>query len=190
MSNLYISFLALRVLESSRKLFNTYGFHHVGINRIVESAKTTKATFYKYFHSKESLIERSLTFQKATLKEEVFVLIYRRKDLTVFEKLKRIFFLHADVEGLYHLLFKAIFEIEKRYPNAYQIVVEYRSWLIDEIYKLLLTSNVNASKQDAHVFLFVIDGAMVQLQGENSVDDRERLVGCFLDGLGFLAKCN
>jgi len=32
--------------------------------------------------------------------------------------------------------------------------------------------------------LFVIDGAMVQLQGENSVDDRERLVGCFLDGLG------
>ena len=184
MSNLYISFLALRVLESSRKLFNTYGFHHVGINRIVESAKTTKATFYKYFHSKESLIERSLTFQKATLKEEVFVLIYRRKDLTVFEKLKRIFFLQADVEGLYHLLFKSIFEIEKRYPNAYQIVVEYRSWLIDEIYKLLLTSNVNASKQDAHMFLFVIDGAMVQLQGENSVDDRERLVGCFFGWVG------
>ena len=65
MSNLYISFLALRVLESSRKLFNTYGFHHVGINRIVESAKTTKATFYKYFHSKESLIERSLNLSKS-----------------------------------------------------------------------------------------------------------------------------
>ena len=63
-------------------------------------------------------------------------------------------------------------------------MVEYRHWLIDEIYKLLLTSNVNASKQDAHMFLFVIDGAMVQLQSENSVNDRERLVGCFLDGLG------
>lgn len=184
MSNLYISFRALRVLDTSRNLFNTYGFHHVGVNRISESAKITKATFYKYFHSKERLIERSLTFQKDALKEEVFALIYRQRDFTVYEKLKRIFFLHANVEGLYHLLFKAIFEIKRCYPNAYQIVVEYRSWLIYEIYILLLKINPNAAKQDAQMFLFVIDGAMVQLQGENSVDDRERLVGCFLDGLG------
>lgn len=184
MSNLDISFRALRVLDTSRRLFNLYGFHHVGVNRIIESARIPKATFYKYFYSKERLIEMSLTFQKDALKEEVFALIYKKKDFTVYEKLKHIFFLHANLEGFYHLPFKAIFEIEKRYPNAYQIVVEYRSWLIDEIYKLLLTSNVNASKQDAHMFLFVIDGAMVQLQGENSVDDRERLVGCFLDGLG------
>ena len=184
MSNLDISFRALRVLDTSRRLFNLYGFHHVGVNRIIESARIPKATFYKYFYSKERLIEMSLTFQKDALKEEVFALIYKKKDFTVYEKLKHIFFLHANQEGFYHLPFKAIFEIEKRYPNAYQIVVDYRNWLIDEIYKLLLTSNTNASKQDAHMFLFVIDGAMVQLQGENSVDDRERLVGCFLGGLG------
>lgn len=39
MSNLDISFRALRVLDTSRRLFNLYGFHHVGVNRIIESAR-------------------------------------------------------------------------------------------------------------------------------------------------------
>ena len=92
------------------------------------------------------------------LKEEVFSIIYRKKRLTLHEKLKRIFFLHANLDGFYHLPFKAIFEIEKRYPNAYQTVVKYRNWLIIEIYKLLLTTHTHASKKDAHMFLFVVDG--------------------------------
>ncbi|MCS4298358.1 AcrR family transcriptional regulator [Acinetobacter sp. BIGb0196] len=79
MSNLDISFRALRVLDTSRRLFNLYGFHHVGVNRIIESARIPKATFYKYFYSKERLIEMSLTFQKDALKEEVFTMIYKKE---------------------------------------------------------------------------------------------------------------
>lgn len=45
MSNLDISFRALRVLDTSRRLFNLYGFHHVGVNRIIESARIPKARF-------------------------------------------------------------------------------------------------------------------------------------------------
>lgn len=95
----------------------------------------------------------------------------------------KIYFLHADLEGLYHLPFKAIFEIEKLYPKAYQVVVEYRNWLISEIYRLLLTKNSEAPKEDAYMFLFVIDGAMVQLLGENSVDDRDVLLEYFLKNI-------
>lgn len=87
MSNLDISFRALRVLDTSRRLFNLYGFHHVGVNRIIESARIPKATFYKYFYSKERLIEMSLTFQKDALKEEVFALIYKKKDFTILKSL-------------------------------------------------------------------------------------------------------
>ncbi|MGE8550503.1 MAG: TetR family transcriptional regulator, partial [Acinetobacter calcoaceticus] len=107
-----------------------------------------------------------------------------QKELTLVEKLRKIYFLHADLEGLYHLPFKAIFEIAKTHPKAYQTVVEYRSWLINEIYKLLLTTNENATKQDAHMFLFVIDGAMVQLLDPNKPDERERLLEYFLLGFG------
>jgi AcrR family transcriptional regulator len=177
-----LPFRALSVLHTSRYLFNNYGFHNVGVDRIIETAKMPKATFYNYFHSKERLIEMSLTFQKDGLKHEVISIIYVQKELTVIEKLRKIYFLHANLDGLYHLPFKAIFEIAKTHPKAYQVVIEYRNWLINEIYNLLLTINPNALKQDAHMFLFVIDGAMVQLLDVNSVDDRERLLDYFLAG--------
>ncbi|MBJ9957579.1 TetR/AcrR family transcriptional regulator [Acinetobacter courvalinii] len=185
MSHIEISFRALKVLETSRRLFNTHGFHSVGVDLIIESSQIAKATFYKYFQSKEQLIEMSLGFQTEALKEDVFALIYRQKQLTLHEKLKRIFFLHAHLDGPYHLPFKAIFEIEKRYPAAYQIVVNYRKWLINEIFKLLSADAAHASKKDAHMFLFVVDGAMILLLGgRNGVDDPERLIEGFLVGLG------
>jgi len=183
MPYLDLSFRALSVLHKSRYLFNQHGFQSVGVDHIIKEAELPKATFYNYFHSKQRLIEMCLNFQKDALKEEVRSLIYTHEDLTLHEKLKRIFFLHANLEGLYHLLFKAIFEIEKLYPKAYQVVVEYRNWLINEIYKLLLTKIPNASKKDAYMFLFVIDGAMVQLLGDNSVDDREVLLEYILKNI-------
>ena len=179
-----LPFRALSVLHSARYLFNKYGFHNVGVDRIIESVKIPKATFYNYFYSKERLIEMSLTFQKDGLKEKVISIIYIQKELSLIEKLRKIYFLHADLDGLYHLLFKAIFEIAKTHPKAYQVVIEYRNWLINEIYNLLLTTNANASKQDAHMFLFVIDGAMVQLLDPNKPDERERLLEYFLVRLG------
>jgi len=172
----------LSVLHTSRYLFNNFGFHNVGVDRIIELAKIPKATFYNYFHSKERLIKMCLAFQKDGLKHEVISIIYVQKDLSVTEKLRKIYFLHADLDRLYHLPFKAIFEIAKTHSEAYQIVIDYRNWLIKEIYNLLLTSNENALKQDAHMFLFVIDGAMVQLLDPNKTDDRERLLDYFLAG--------
>jgi AcrR family transcriptional regulator len=179
-----LPFRALSVLHTSRFLFNQYGFHKVGVDRIIESSKTPKATFYNYFHSKERLIEMSLTFQKDGLKHEMLSIIYVQKDLTLLEKLRKIYFLHADLDGLYHLPFKAIFEISKTHPKAYQVVVEYRNWFINEIYNLLLIANSNASKQDAHMFLFVIDGAMVQLLDPNKAGEREKLLDYFLISWG------
>jgi len=45
---------------------------------------------------------------------------------------------------------------------------------------LLLTTNENALKQDAHMFLFVIDGAMVQLLDPNKPDKQKRSLEYFL----------
>ncbi|MEI1680096.1 TetR/AcrR family transcriptional regulator [Acinetobacter baumannii] len=180
MSNLEASFRALRVLYTASDLFKEYGFHKVGVDRIIAESNIPKATFYNYFHSKERLIQMSLTFQTDALKENVFSILYSYSELMVFDKLKKIFFLHADLEGLYRLPFKAVFEIEKYYPHAYKVVTDYRNWLIGEIYKLLLTIKATASVEDAHLFLFVIDGAMVQLLAKNKVDERDKLLDYFL----------
>ena len=184
MPNLVLPTRAIEVVNTSIYLFHHHGFHTVGIDRIVKESKIPKATFYNYFHSKERLIQMSLTFQTDGLKQEVISIIYVQKELTLVEKLRKLYFLHADLEGLYHLLFKTIFEIAKTHPKAYQVVVDYRNWFINEIYKLLLTTNENASKQDAHMFLFVIDGAMVQLLDPSKPDERKRLLEYFLLGFG------
>lgn len=76
---------------------------------------------------------------------------------------------------------KAIFEIKSRYPDAYAIVLEYRSWLVEEVYQLLLVAHANASKVDAEMFLFVMDGAVVELLGGNEVG-KGRLLGRLLVG--------
>ncbi len=44
---------------------------------------------------------------------------------------------------------------------------------------MLLTLKSTASLQDAYMFLFMIDGAMVQLLDKNVVDERGRLLDYF-----------
>ncbi|ENX34409.1 hypothetical protein F889_01691 [Acinetobacter colistiniresistens] len=166
-----------RVLDTSRTLFSLDGFHHVGVDLIIEVSQVAKGTFYKYFDSKELLIEMVLNVQRTALKKEVRSIVYADKNLSEREKLTQIFCLHADLEGLYHLLFRAVFEIKTRYPKAYEMVVEYRNWLIREIYMLLVRVDINATKADAQMFLFVVDGAMVQLLSGNEVDKGKLLEG-------------
>ncbi|BBQ48361.1 TetR family transcriptional regulator [Acinetobacter pittii] len=182
MPNLEASFRALCVLHAARDLFNQYGFY-IGVDRIIEEAKIPKATFYNYFHSKERLIQMSLTFQIDALKHEVFSIIHSYRELMMFDKLKKIYFLHANLEGFYRLPFKAIFEIEKLYPVAYKIVIDYRNWFIKEIHKLLVTVKATATVEDAYMFLFVIDGAMVQLLSANKIDERDKLLEYFMSTL-------
>ena len=98
----------------------------------------------------------------------------------MFDKLRKIFYLHANLEGLYRLPFKAIFEIEKFYPTAYKVVVDYRNWLVTQIHQLLLTIKATATLEDAYMFLFVIDGAMVQLLSKDRIDERDKLLDYFL----------
>ena len=100
----------------------------------------------------------------------------------VLDKLKEIYFLHVDLNGFYHLPFKAIFEIEKLYPAAYKVVVDYRNWFVGEIHKLLLTLKTTASLQDAYMFLCMIDGAMFRLFEKNNIDE-SALVRLFLFNL-------
>ncbi|WPP57251.1 helix-turn-helix domain-containing protein [Acinetobacter pittii] len=180
MKNLQTSFRALRTLHTATDLFKQYGFNKVGVDRIIAEAKIPKATFYNDFHSKERLIERCLIFQKDALKDKVISILYSYNELMVLDKLKQIYLLHTNLNGLYYLLFKAIFEIKTLYPMAYRIAIEYRTWLVNEIYKLLLTVKTEASVDDARMFLFVVDGGMIQLLSKNQTGEQDKLVEYFL----------
>jgi AcrR family transcriptional regulator len=182
MPNLVLSSRAIQVINKSINLFHHYGFHTVGIDRIVKESNIPKRTFYNYFHSKERFIEICLIVQKERLKEKVVSIAEYDQGTNATDKLKKLYFLHTDIEGLYYLLFKAIFETKLIYPNTYQIAVRYRTWLINEIYSQLIKLKTDATFQDAKLFLYMIEGTIIQLLDSNQMDEREKVLDCFFIG--------
>jgi AcrR family transcriptional regulator len=174
MSTLEISSKKLQVVQTAIQLFTTHGFHNAGVDLIIKKSKIQKATFYNYFHSKERLVEMCLIFQKSRLKEEVLAIIYSHRYPTANDKLKEIFLLHVDLNSFYFLLFKAIFEIKLLYPRAYRMAIEYRKWLLKELFELIFTLETRALKPDANMILFMIDGAIIQLLDPNKAGETEQ----------------
>ncbi|WP_323739527.1 TetR/AcrR family transcriptional regulator [Acinetobacter oleivorans] len=180
MRNLVLPTRAIQVVNKSIDLFHHHGFHTVGIDRIVKESKIPKATFYNYFHSKERFVEICLIVQKERLKEKVVSIAESHQGPNVKDKLKALYLLHTDLEGLYYLLFKSIFEIKLTYSKAYQVAIKYRTWLINEIYSQLRVFKTDATFQDAKLFLYMIEGAIIQLLSSDQADESERVLDCFL----------
>ncbi|HFK9535855.1 TetR/AcrR family transcriptional regulator [Acinetobacter baumannii] len=180
MLDLKVGGKAKQVLETSSFLFGQYGFTNVGVDTIVRESKIAKMTLYQYFESKEKLVEICLVVHKNQLIEKIDFILEQINNLSLVDKLKKIFYLHVDMESSYRLIFKAIVEIKLAYPVAYDVVRKYRTWLINTIYQLISAYNDNATYQEAHMFLFIIDGAMTQLLSPNHVDDIESLFDYYL----------
>ncbi|EMI0453218.1 TetR/AcrR family transcriptional regulator [Acinetobacter baumannii] len=183
MPNLVLPTRALYVVNKAIDLFHHQGFHLIGVDRIVKESEITKATFYNYFHSKERLIEICLMVQKEKLQEQVVAMVEYDLSTSAIDKLKKLYFLHTDLEGPYYLLFKAVFEIKNSYPNAYQSAVRYRTWLKNEIYSQLRTLKPDVSFTDAKLFLYMVEGTIIQLLSSGGVSEREGVFECFLRGL-------
>jgi len=180
MPNLVLPARAMQVVNKSIHLFHHFGFHTVGVDRIVKECQIPKATFYNYFHSKERFIEICLIVQKERLKEKVVSIAEEVNRTSVTDQLKKLYFLHTDLEGPYYLLFKAIFETKLTYPKAYQIAVRYRTWLLNEIYSQLIKLKTDVYFQDAKLFLYMIEGAIIQLLSSDKIGEREMILECFL----------
>ena len=179
MPKLVLSSRAIQVINKSIDLFHHRGFHTVGVDRIVKECEITKATFYNFFHSKERFIEICLIVQKERLKEKVVTIVEYAQDTSAADKLKQLYFLHTDVEEMYYLLFKAMFETKLSYPKAYITAVRYRTWLLNEIYSQLIKIKTDATFQDAKLFLYMIEGAIIQLLSSDEAIDREKVLDCF-----------
>ncbi len=147
----------------------------------MKESEITKATFYNFFHSKERFIEICLIVQKERLKEKVVSIVEYAQDTNAADKLKQLYFLHTDLEGPYYLLFKAIFETKNNYPNAYQTAMRYRTWLTNEIYSQLRVLNADASFTDAKLFVYMVEGTIIQLLSSDGAIEQEKMLDSFLN---------
>jgi AcrR family transcriptional regulator len=59
-----------RLIDTAISLFNRYGFHATGVDRIVAVAKVAKKTLYAHFPSKEDLILAALSRKRAAFSDD------------------------------------------------------------------------------------------------------------------------
>ena len=84
-----------RLIDTAISLFNRYGFHATGVDRIVAAAKVAKKTLYAHFPSKEDLILAALARKETTFAEKFIPMVTAASDdpkqrlLTLFEMAKR-----------------------------------------------------------------------------------------------------
>ncbi|HEY0119672.1 MAG TPA: helix-turn-helix domain-containing protein [Cellulomonas sp.] len=57
-----------RLLRTASELFYREGIHAVGVDRIVEQAGVTRATFYRHFPGKEDLVEAYIGVEDASIR--------------------------------------------------------------------------------------------------------------------------
>ncbi len=91
----------------------------------------------------------------------------------------QIIVLHVNFNSLYYLLLKAIFETKQIYPQAYRIALEYRKWLLKELFDLVFSLEAHALKPDANLVLNLIDGWMFQILSSKSLEERDVVVERF-----------
>ncbi len=181
MRNLEISSKKLQVVQTAIQLFTTRGFHTVGVDLIAKQSQITKSTFYKYFGSKEHLVEMCIAFQKSLLREKVLAIIYSSRYYASKDKLKEIIVLHTNLNSLYNLLLKAIFEIKLLHPQAYRMAVEYRKWLRHEIFDLIFSGEIREPQFDANMVVNLIDGLLLQVLGSQGLEERDVVLDYFLN---------
>ncbi|MBP2544191.1 hypothetical protein J2769_001393 [Acinetobacter guillouiae] len=73
-----------------------------------------------------------------------------------------------------------MFEIKLTYPKAYQTAVRYKTWLLNEIYSQLIKLKTDATFQDAKIFLYMIEGAIIQLLSSDGAIDPEKVIDFYI----------
>lgn len=76
-----------KIIASSTRLFNKYGFENVTVNQIIEETQTSKGTFYHYFKTKDELLVYVLDVYDDAIKKYVRTL---PKDIDALDKIRRI----------------------------------------------------------------------------------------------------
>ncbi|MBV1880677.1 MAG: TetR/AcrR family transcriptional regulator [Pseudomonadales bacterium] len=151
------------VLHAATKLFSEHGYHAVGVDRIISESNVAKMTFYKYFPSKITLIERVLIRRDKILRENILEEISRYRSPT--KKLKAIFdwygnwFCDPDFHGCMFIKASEEFSTD---GDAMRVVSQgYREWLQNVIVGILRDIGVGRPEALALYLVLIIDGLTV-----------------------------
>lgn len=153
------------IIEAAFGLFKSNGFYATGVDLIMQTAKVSKRTLYKYFPTKNDLIAAVLNHYRVGY-EQYLDQILSRPDLTSHEKILAIFedakgwFVDSQFHGC--LAVNAMGEFSGKNTTIEQACMHFKRWEIDTLKGL--TKDLDAHQPDELAYkLFVL------LEGMSSI---------------------
>lgn len=163
------------ILETATRLFSTYGYHSVGIDRIISEAKIAKMTLYKHFSSKEKLIEETLKKRDTDLRESILKAVEVHQDPV--SKLKAIFEWYSawfNSKGFHGCMFiKAVEEHTNNTSDIKPISQEHKLWLTNLIESILQETKIKNKQAFASHIMVILDGLTVSANMFKPTDDQQ-----------------
>ncbi|MGW5665086.1 TetR/AcrR family transcriptional regulator [Streptomyces sp. NPDC003758] len=152
-----------RLLATAARLFYTEGIRSVGVDRVVEEAQVTRATFYRHFPSKEDLVRAYLQAEDQRIRGRVAEVT--AEAATAADALNLMLGgIGAEICGPGFRgcpFINAAAEYPDKQSPVHQAVLEHRSWFREAIAEILRLGDHPVPEHTADTLVALRDGAMV-----------------------------
>lgn len=150
-----------RLLATASRLFYSEGIHGVGVDRIVNEAQVTRATFYRHYPSKDALVEAYLRGTHAELESAVKQLMTDNDAHAALEALLDFIGYNANLPNFRGCHF---INAAAEYPDATSpvriAVREHRQWFQETVTELATRFGHPDPAQAGQILVLLRDGAL------------------------------
>jgi AcrR family transcriptional regulator len=151
------------VLDTALRLFSTYGYHNVGVDRIKDEAGVSKMTLYKYFPTKEALIESVLMRRDALFREDLERMVANQADCL--DKVHAVFKWHDEwfQRSEFHgcMFIKASEEFPENGSEIRRISMQHKEYVRQMLQNILEAGGARDASLLASHLLIMLDGMIV-----------------------------
>ncbi|MFJ8546617.1 TetR/AcrR family transcriptional regulator [Streptomyces sp. NPDC093586] len=151
------------MVDTACRLFYAEGIHAVGVDRIATEARVTRATFCRYFPSKDDLVLVYLGEADAAMRQRVDEAV--AAGLPAADTIRA---LSKSVAGSVQspgyrgcAFLNAVAEFPNPEHPVHVAVLAHRQWFLDKVTELLADIRETPAEAAAHHFVMMRDGATV-----------------------------
>ncbi len=179
-----------QLLQGALEIFNSEGFHAVGMDRLAKQVGVSKTAIYKHFKTKDELILATLRLQD----EQFRNWLMRRVEqiaATPRDKLKVFFDVFADwlSEPQYQgcMFVKASSEFQSREHMVHQLAAEHKRLMLNYLRQLVKELDLPETEEAVISLSLIVEGALVlahlhepKVVAENARRAAEKIIGISL----------
>ena len=175
-----------RILAAAYELFSTRGVRDVGVNELIERSGVAKATFYRHFPSKDSLVFAFLELRDKRWTMDGILSEARRRGSTPQEQLLAIFdvfgdwFRREDFEACSFV--RVMLEMGPAHPLG-RASIDYLAKIRGHVQDVAEEAGLVRPEEFARSLLILMKGSIIQaVEGDSLAAERARQMAAWLIG--------